>query len=174
MGAGTCGQQRLDAPGHPGGVDDRFEAGQAGGVYVRSPPSRATAAVSSMAAKPAAISPSDAGQHIQEVFRGLVTDPERIITVCDDICSAFEEGRNSLVLTRWTEHLEAIVTELTGRGMQPLVLRGGLGKKARRYIVDQLAEPDLRGTVLVATSSFLGEGFDCRPSTPCSWHFRVS
>jgi superfamily II DNA or RNA helicase len=36
-----------------------------------------------------------------------------------------------------------------------------MGKKARRAIVDQLAQPGQTGTVLVATASFLGEGFDC-------------
>ena len=36
-----------------------------------------------------------------------------------------------------------------------------MGKKARRSVVEQLAEPGLTGAVLVATASFLGEGFDC-------------
>jgi superfamily II DNA or RNA helicase len=65
------------------------------------------------------------------------------------------------VLTRWTEHLEAIVEELRSGDLAPLVLRGGMGKKARRDVVDQLSVPDLKGAILVATSSYLGEGFDC-------------
>ena len=36
-----------------------------------------------------------------------------------------------------------------------------MSKNARQAIVDQLAQPELVGTVLVATASFLGEGFDC-------------
>jgi superfamily II DNA or RNA helicase len=36
-----------------------------------------------------------------------------------------------------------------------------MGKKARRVVVDKLAEPGLRGAVLVATSGLIGEGFDC-------------
>ncbi len=36
-----------------------------------------------------------------------------------------------------------------------------MSKKARSSIVDQLAQPDLVGAVLVATASFIGEGFDC-------------
>src|SRR6202035_3652895 len=35
------------------------------------------------------------------------------------------------------------------------------GKKARQAVLDQLAQPELKGTVLLATASFLGEGFDC-------------
>lgn len=101
------------------------------------------------------------GNSIQELFKSLVSDADRTSRICDDISAASAEGRNSLVLTRWTEHLQALVVDLTGRGLHPLVLRGGLGKKARREIVDRLSDPELRGAILVATSSFLGEGFDC-------------
>ena len=101
------------------------------------------------------------GEHIQELFRQVVADGDRTTAICRDIAAAAAQGRNSLVLTRWTEHVDAIVADLTSRGLEPLVLRGGLGKKARREIVDRLAAPGLKGVTLVATASFLGEGFDC-------------
>jgi len=101
------------------------------------------------------------GEPIQETFRGLVADADRTRWICDDVAASIGAGRNSLVLTRWTEHLEAIVEDLARRGYQALVLRGGMAKRARRSVVEQLAEPGLAGVVLVATTSFLGEGFDC-------------
>ena len=101
------------------------------------------------------------GDHYQEILRSLVADVVRTTSICADVAAAAGEGRNSLVLTRWTEHLEAIVAGLTDRGVATLVLRGGMGKKARRLVNDQLAEPGLRGAVLVATSGLIGEGFDC-------------
>jgi superfamily II DNA or RNA helicase len=102
-----------------------------------------------------------AGEHIQEIFRGLVANAERTKSICDDVATSAREERNSLVLTRWTEHLDSLVAGLAERGLAPLVLQGGMGKKARRAIVEQLAQPGQTGTVLVATASFLGEGFDC-------------
>lgn len=107
------------------------------------------------------VHPGVPGDHIQETFRGLVVDTSRTRRICDDISMSVAEGRNSLVLTRWTEHLDSILTDLTDRGLRPLTLRGGMGKKATRAAVDQLAEPGLSGAVLLATASFLGEGFDC-------------
>ncbi len=101
------------------------------------------------------------GLHIQETFRGVVADVSRTRLICDDISVSVNEGRNSLVLTRWTEHLYAIVEDLATRGITAHVLQGGMSKKARRAVVDRLAQPGLVGTVLVATASFLGEGFDC-------------
>jgi superfamily II DNA or RNA helicase len=65
------------------------------------------------------------------------------------------------VLTQRTEHIDTIVTALAALGDRALVLRGGLGVKARRAVADALArrDPDA-GIVLVATGSYLGEGFD--------------
>ncbi|MHB8671090.1 MAG: TOTE conflict system archaeo-eukaryotic primase domain-containing protein [Acidimicrobiales bacterium] len=105
---------------------------------------------------------SEPDVHIQETFRGLVADDARTRRICDDVSTATTEGRNCLVLSRWTEHLERITENLRARGLEPLVLRGGMGKKARASVIESLAHPPNEGGVaLVATASFLGEGFDC-------------
>jgi DNA or RNA helicases of superfamily II len=100
--------------------------------------------------------------HIQEVFRGLVEDDERTGRICDDIAVAVAKGRNCLVLTRWKDHLERIVEGLRWRGQDPLVLHGGMGKKARAAVVKQLGRKSSDGGLLLAaTASLVGEGFDC-------------
>jgi superfamily II DNA or RNA helicase len=105
---------------------------------------------------------ADNGEHIQTTFRGLVEDDQRTAAICQDIVTAAGTGRNCLVLTRWTEHLAAIVRHLDDHGVHPLVLHGQTGKKARASIIDQLAAPNTDGgLVLAATASLLGEGFDC-------------
>jgi superfamily II DNA or RNA helicase len=102
------------------------------------------------------------GSHIQEEFRWLVEDEGRNARVCVDIAGAVAAGRNSLVLTRWTDHLERLVGGLRAQGLEPLSLHGGMGKKARAAVISKLAEPPPEGgLLLVATASLLGEGFDC-------------
>jgi superfamily II DNA or RNA helicase len=105
------------------------------------------------------------GQHIQAIFRGLVEDDRRTSAICDDIALSADSGRNCLVLTRWTEHLESICDLLAAKGVEFLVLHGKVGKKARAAVNDRLLAPLEGGTglVLVATASLLGEGFDCPP-----------
>jgi superfamily II DNA or RNA helicase len=108
--------------------------------------------------------PAEDGQPFATLLRGLVEDEQRTATICDDIAGAVTAGRNSLVLTRWTEHLESIVDTLKARGLDPLVLHGQLGKRARTAVVNDL--DTLRsdgGLVLVATAGLIGEGFDCPP-----------
>ena len=65
------------------------------------------------------------------------------------------------MLTQRTDHIDAIVDQLATLGVDALVLKGGLGKKARAAVSDAIAarDPDA-GIVLVATGSYLGEGFD--------------
>jgi superfamily II DNA or RNA helicase len=108
---------------------------------------------------------AEEGQHIQTTFRGLVEDRQRTAAICDDIAAARESGRRCLVLTRWTEHLDSITESLAAKGIEALVLQGQMGKKARAAVVEQLAAcpDDKLGLVLAATSSLLGEGFDCPP-----------
>jgi superfamily II DNA or RNA helicase len=108
---------------------------------------------------------AEEGQHIQTTFRGLVEDEKRTAAICDDIATASMAGRRCLVLTRWREHLDGIVQQLNGRGVDALVLHGQMGKKARAAVVERLAGPLGQGVglVLAATASLLGEGFDCPP-----------
>ena len=98
---------------------------------------------------------------IQDVFRALVEDDTRTHQIAGDVAAAVGAGRNELVLTQWTDHLDALAEELRQRGLEPLVLKGGLGKKARAAVIDELnADPASTGQLLLATGSYLGEGFD--------------
>ncbi len=108
--------------------------------------------------------PEPDGVGIQEVFRGIVEDGERTRQICGDILMAVDEGRNCLVLTQWTEHVESIAKALRDVGLEPLVLYGGMPKKQRAAVVEQLNSGSAdRGLLLVATGSLVGEGFDCPP-----------
>ena len=108
--------------------------------------------------------PEPEDQGIQQIFRGLVEDEERTDRICADVHHAVAAGRNCLVLTQWTEHVQRLVSSLEKLGTEPMVLYGGMSKKVRTKVVEQLSRgvPGV-GLVLVATGSLLGEGFDCPP-----------
>jgi superfamily II DNA or RNA helicase len=67
------------------------------------------------------------------------------------------------VLTTWVDHLEAITRRLSDAGCEVTVLRGGMKARERQQITQQLAtySPDQPPLLVVGTSSFIGEGFDC-------------
>jgi superfamily II DNA or RNA helicase len=99
--------------------------------------------------------------HIQDVLRDLVADEARTALIASHVAEAVDRGRNCLVLSQWRTHLESLQQQLTARGLEPLVLRGGLGKRARADVVAKLNDPANRPFVLLATGSYIGEGFDC-------------
>jgi superfamily II DNA or RNA helicase len=106
------------------------------------------------------VSEEDAA-HIQSVFAALVNDDQRTAQICADVHAAVGTGRTCLVLTQRTDHIDAIVDQLATLGIDALVLKGGIGKKARAAVSNAIAarDPD-SGIVVVATGSYLGEGFD--------------
>ena len=99
--------------------------------------------------------------HIQDVFRDLVADDARTALIATHVAEAVDRGRNCLVLSQWRTHLDSLQQQLTAHSLEPLVLRGGLGKRARAAVLAELNDPANRPFVLLATGSYIGEGFDC-------------
>lgn len=103
----------------------------------------------------------EAAAHIQQVFAALVDDDRRTEQIAHDVHRATTEGRTCLVLTQRKDHVDRLATELRKLGADPQVLVGGLGKKARAAVSDEVSQRDpAAGFVIVATGSYLGEGFD--------------
>ena len=74
---------------------------------------------------------------------------------------AIESGRCPLLLTGRTEHLQYFAKRLAGVADHIFVLKGGMGKKQRRKIAADLAAvPENESRVILATGSYIGEGFD--------------
>jgi len=98
---------------------------------------------------------------IQPIFAALTEDQARTTQICADVDAAATAGRTCLVLTQRTRHIDAIVEQFAARGHDAQVLKGGLGKKRLAAVAEAMTEPrDGYGMVIVATGSYLGEGFD--------------
>jgi hypothetical protein len=106
-------------------------------------------------------SPSAPGG-ITVIYKDLIADEQRIRQVVADVAAALSQGRNCLVLTNWTAHLDKLADALRGMGQDPVILRGGMGAKARAAALARL-QPQIGGPPLlvVATGPYAGEGFDC-------------
>lgn len=82
--------------------------------------------------------------------------------IADDVARAVEQGRSPLLLTGRTEHLVHLEAALTGRVQNVVVLKGGMGRKQRREVNERLlaAIPESEPRLILATGSYIGEGFD--------------
>jgi|HubBroStandDraft_1064217.scaffolds.fasta_scaffold02168_2 superfamily II DNA or RNA helicase len=98
---------------------------------------------------------------IQDIYAALVEDASRNEMIANDIVRAIESGRCPLLLTGRTEHLQYFAAKLAGAAKHVFVLKGGMGKKQRRETAASLAAaPEDESRVILATGSYIGEGFD--------------
>ena len=98
---------------------------------------------------------------VQQVYAALATDQVRNKLILDDVEKALEAGRSPILLTERREHARLLAEKLVGVARHVLVLRGGMGTRQRRTLMQRLDEiPEAEARVLVATGRYIGEGFD--------------
>ena len=103
----------------------------------------------------------DLRQEFQALYQSLATDAARNGLICQDVLAVVREGRKPLLLTERTEHLALLAGMLASEIPHVLTLKGGMGKKELRKVLDELSGlPEAEPSVLVATGKFVGEGFD--------------
>jgi hypothetical protein len=105
------------------------------------------------------------------IYRDLVADEARAKQIVADVVCALDRGRHCLILTLWRAHVDHIAKALRDQGRDPVVLRGGMGAKARTAALTRLrSAPDTSPLLVVATGPYVGEGFDCpAPGHRVSW-----
>jgi superfamily II DNA or RNA helicase len=99
------------------------------------------------------------GEVLALINASLVEDERRNEQICRDVAAAVGAGRNCLVLSSRTEHVDVLAGRLSELGLEPLVLYGSLKPAERRAVHERLTED--RQLLLVATDRYIGEGFDC-------------
>jgi superfamily II DNA or RNA helicase len=105
--------------------------------------------------------PEQTDMTIQEVYAALVDDRVRNELILNDLIQATADGRSPLLLTGRTDHLKYFEAELASKVKNLFTLKGGTGKKQRRSIAEAMAAvPECEPRVILATGSYIGEGFD--------------
>lgn len=81
--------------------------------------------------------------------------------IIDDVVRSHECGRNCVVLTERTAHVELLARELGKRIPDVISATGGMGTKETRETMARIANTPIdRPLTLVATGKYIGEGFD--------------
>jgi superfamily II DNA or RNA helicase len=98
---------------------------------------------------------------IQEVYALLAADLERNQLILDDILKAVRTGRSPVLLTERREHLDYFAEALSGKVKNIILLAGGMGRKQRNALMEQLRSiPEDDERLIIATGRYLGEVFD--------------
>lgn len=111
----------------------------------------------------------------------LMNDARRNEMIVSDVLKAVAAGRSPVVLTERREHLEILRKVLEGKVAHLLVLHGQMGaKQVKALDAERAAIPDSEPRVLLATGSYIGEGFDDARldslflALPISWKGRLT
>nr|WP_319495302.1 DEAD/DEAH box helicase family protein [uncultured Desulfobacter sp.] len=98
---------------------------------------------------------------LQEIKTGLVSDEIRNQLIIDDVVESYEKGRKSLILTGRVGHVATLAAKLKERISSVITLTGGMGNKKTAQVISEINDiKDTEPFVLVATGSYIGEGFD--------------
>jgi len=97
----------------------------------------------------------------QQLYGALWNDDKRNRMICTDVVSAINEGRSPLVLTERIKHLQGLAQLLSPHIPHLILLRGGQSKKELAAALARLAGiPETERRVILATGTYIGEGFD--------------
>ncbi len=98
---------------------------------------------------------------IQQLYAEIMESDFRNQQIVDDVLNNYHQGRNCIVLSLRTAHVESLTKRLKERVPDVFALTGAMGRKATREIFQRIADiPADRNIILVATGHFIGEGFD--------------
>lgn len=98
---------------------------------------------------------------IHELYSEIVINELRNLLIIDDVIRSYEGGRNCVILTERTAHVEFIAKELNKRIPDVISAVGGMRAKETRETMGRIANAPLdKPLVLVATGKYIGEGFD--------------
>ena len=98
---------------------------------------------------------------IHDLYAEIAVNELRNEQIIADVVKCHENGRNCIVLTERTAHVELLAKELSKRIRDVIFLTGGLGTRETRDIMQKIVDiPPERPLTLVATGKYIGEGFD--------------
>jgi superfamily II DNA or RNA helicase/predicted MPP superfamily phosphohydrolase len=98
---------------------------------------------------------------ITELWPELINDIQRNEMIANDVIDLVKEGRFPVVLTERREHLKTLEELIKPHVDQLTVLYGGLKSTKKEETIQEFRGcSDAKSKVLLATGSYLGEGFD--------------
>ncbi len=105
--------------------------------------------------------PNDNIKKMSDIYALLANDDERNTLIFEDVLEALEKGRTALLLTERTKHLEWFSEQFKERVEHVFVLRGGMKHSRRIEIFHKILNtPNNEKRLIIATGSYIGEGFD--------------
>ena len=116
------------------------------------------------------------GMSFNQILDLICAHPARNALIVDDVAEEIKKGRTSLVVTRRKDHARNLARQIENAGCEVHLLVGeGSIRERQRRLEEVTSSPDKGPFAIVATTSYLGEGFDLPQlealflGTPIAW-----
>lgn len=104
---------------------------------------------------------SDEKPTITDLYKALSESEYRNRLIADDVISAVNSGRNPIIISERTSHLETLYEMLKNFADHVIILSGKGTAKAKKDLLEQIKSiPKNESVILLATGKYVGEGFD--------------
>jgi len=98
---------------------------------------------------------------ITELYTEIVSSEIRNQHIIDDVIQCHENGRNSIILTERTAHVDLLAKELSKQIPDVISIMGSMGSRETRETLGRITNaPKDKPLTLVSTGRYIGEGFD--------------
>ena len=92
---------------------------------------------------------------IQELYSDVVDSDTRNQQIVEDVLDCYNRGRNCIILTLRTAHVELLAKKLREEVPDVVILMGGMGAKTTREVFKRITDtPTDKNLILVATGGF--------------------
>jgi superfamily II DNA or RNA helicase len=95
-----------------------------------------------------------------EVYKEMAEDEDRNNMILNDVLRSMDRGRSPIVLTNRRDHIDCLYELFRKQTQNVVVLRGSMTTREKRAAEELMALPAEENRMILATSQFLGEGFD--------------
>jgi superfamily II DNA or RNA helicase len=98
---------------------------------------------------------------INDIYPDMITSDFRNQQIITDVITSHKLGRNTVVLSQRTEHVDLLTEKLREEIPDVIKLTGKIGNKQAREAIMQIRNfPSDKNFTIVATGPYIGEGFD--------------
>jgi superfamily II DNA or RNA helicase len=98
---------------------------------------------------------------INDIYPEMITNDFRNEQIVGDVVTCYRLGRNAIILSQRTEHVDLLVEKLKEEIPDVIKLTGKIGNKQAREAISQIKDfPPNKNLTIVATGPYIGEGFD--------------
>ena len=95
-----------------------------------------------------------------DLWKNIINDSDRNNLIIQGILEVLQQKRFPLIITEIKEYINILYAILKNKVENIILLYGGIKQKEYKTIIEQIKNKENKNMIIIATGSYIGEGFD--------------